>query len=254
MVDSAATPSRRTLEEVPGRVLSFLMAVGKSPPIRAALAQKGYTEEEHQLAWSLLAKLAKYSPAPQSAPFDTAVRNAVAELDAWDEPNFASIRAILARLHPEQAKFVFQDLAPKQGPEAVLAIATLLDRLDALDTSPDRKATRKADQAALATLTKRGYSKEERERLRALIKTTQTATMAEPPDETDRVNVLLELYGWINDWGTQAKNAIRRRDHLILLGLSKRKKGKRGGGGDEAPAPIAPTPTGDVGGSGSAPS
>lgn len=236
------SPSRRTLEEIPGRVLSFLMAVSKSPPIRAALAQRGYTEEEHQLGWSLLATLAKYSPTTQAPNFDVAVRDALAELEPWDDLNFPAILAILERLHPAQAKFVFENLEPKQGSESVLAITRLLDRLDALENDPARKATRKADQAALATLAKRGYPKEERERLRGLIKTTQTAAITAPPDETNRLDVLRELYGWHNDWSTQAKIAIRRRDHLILLGLAQRKKGKQRGKGDEpaAPEPAAP--------------
>lgn len=233
-------PSRQTLDEVPSRVLSFLMAVGESLPIRGALAAKGYTEEEHNLAWSLLQKLAGF--ATGSAPtLDLAVRDAVTTLDAWDEPNFACIQATLNRLHPDQATFVFDHLEPKQGPESVIAVATLLDRLDALESSPDRKGTRKADHTALATLAARGYTKEERARLRELVKTAQKVVVAEPISAEDRIKTLIELYGWLTDWSTTAKTIIKRRDHLIRLGLAKRKKATAGTKGARA-KPAAPEP------------
>jgi hypothetical protein len=105
--------------------------------------------------------------------------------------------------------------------------------------APDRKATRKADQAALATLAERGYTKEERARLRALLKTAQTVIVAEPASDDARTAIERELYGWIDDWGTSAKQVIKRRDHLILLGLAERKKTKKGRKGPGKAAPEA---------------
>lgn len=233
--------SRKTLEEAPARVLSFLMGVGKSPVIRAALATKGYTAEQHQHAWTLLSKLASYGSTQQAVLIDVAIRDAVVELDAWDEPNFAVIKAALERLHPEQAAFVFQNLTPSQGPQAIVGISLLLDRLDALEKSPERKGTRKADHTALSTLAQRGYTKEERARLRGLVKTAQSAAAPEETKEADeRQGILKELYAWISDWGTTAKVVLARRDHQIQVGVAKRKKGKAkkapGGEGEGSPA------------------
>jgi CheY-like chemotaxis protein len=232
-------PSRQTLDDVPSRVLTFLIAVGESLPIRAALATKGYTEDEHDLAWSLLKKLSIFPP---SAPtLDHGVREAITELDAWDEPNFACIAAALNRLHPEQSKFVFADLEAKQGPESVIGVATLLDRLRKLEQAPERKATRKADHAALATLAARGYTPEERERLHQLVETAQKVVVTKPISDDERTKALLDLYGWITDWATTAKTVIRRRDHLIKLGIAKRKKPvKKPALGTKAPTPAAP--------------
>lgn len=216
-------PTRQALDEVPNRVLTFLIAVGESLPIRAALASKGYQEQEHEYAFSILKKLTAFSL--QGSPaLDLTVRNAVTEIDAWDEPNFACIQATLARLHPDQERFLFHDLEPKQGPESVPGVARLLERLDALDRDPDRKATRKGDHAALATLAARGYTREYLARLRELVKTAQRVVVNQPLTEPDRARLLLELHAWLTDWSTSAKAVITRRDHLIHLGILKRKK------------------------------
>jgi len=214
------------LDEAPTRVLTFLLAIGESLPIRAALVTKGYKESEHEYAWSLLKKLTTFS-SPGTPVLDRAVRDAVTEIDAWDEPNFACIQAALARLHPDQERFVFLHLEPKQGPESVIGVATLLERLEALEASPDRKATRKADHAALATLAERGYTREYLARLRELVKTAQRVAIAQPISDDDRTETLLALYAWITDWSTSAKTVITRRDHLIRLGIAKRKKGSK---------------------------
>jgi hypothetical protein len=237
--------SRKTLDETPARVLAFLMGVGKSLPIRAALAQRGYSEKEHQVAWEVLQKVARYAPAGQSITVDIAVRDAVSTLDLWDEPNFACIHATLARKHPDQDRFVFKDLEPKQGAGAVLSVATMLDRLDALESGPDRQATREDDHAALATLAARGYTPEERQRLRGLVKVAQTMTpTATPINDEDRKKSLVELHAWLRDWSAMARMVIQRRDYLILLGLSKRKKTKAGEKNETIPAapavPAAP--------------
>ena len=230
--------SRKTLDETPARVLAFLMGVGKSLPIRAALAQRGYSEKEHQAAWDALQKVAQYAPPGQPITVDIAVRDAVSALDLWDEPNFACIHATLARKHPEQDRFVFKDLVPKQGAEAVLSVATMLDRLDALESGPEREATREADHAALATLALRGYPLEERHRLRGLVTVAKTVTLtAAPLNDEDRRKSLVELHAWLSDWSATARMMIQRRDYLMLLGLVKRKKTRTGGKNETIPAP-----------------
>ena len=230
----AEQPSRQVLDGIAARVLSFLIAVGKYFPIRAALSTKGYTEAQHELAWGQLKKLAVF-PAGSAPVLDKPVRDAVVEIDAWDEPNFAVIRAVLENHHPEVVDFLFGNLTPKQGNEAVVGVSTLLDRLDALESSPERKATRKADQAALATLAARGYTEEERARLRGLVTTAQTMIVPKPISDAERDATLLKLYAWHNEWSTIARLVLTRRDHQIAIGIAKRRKAKKG------EAPAAPT-------------
>ena len=227
-------PSRQVLDGIAARVLTFLIAVGKYFPIRAALATRGYTEADHELAWGYLKTLAVF-PAGSASTVDRTVRDAVVAIDAWDEPNFAIIRAVLENRHPEVVDFLFENLSPKQGPEAVVSVSTLLDRLDALENAPERKATRKADQAALATLASRGYPAGERARLRGLVAAAQTLVVEAPISDAEREATLQKLYAWFNEWSTIARMVLVRRDHQIAVGIAKRRKAKT----DEAPS--APT-------------
>jgi hypothetical protein len=227
------SPSRQVLEELPTRSLKFLSALSKSAIIHAALAARGYTEPDHQEGWELLLQVTGFRRPRAAAPESTSARDAAVEIDAWDEPNFRLIRAALDRRHPEQSLFVFEGLAASTGDGAVIGVATLLDRLDALEKSPERKATRKADHAALATLTKRGIGEAERARLRALVVTATTAAKtdddaSDAADEAPSNEALMKLHAWYGEWSEVARAVIKRRDHLIRLGLAKRKKTAKG--------------------------
>src|SRR5262249_42279069 len=147
----------------------------------------GYTEDEHAQGWSLLHAVTGYrAPAPPFAvETDPAVRGAIVELDAWDEPNFARVRAMLERRFPAQAAFVFQDLEAAQGVAAVLSVAPFLVRVDQLESGLDRKVSRKDDLAALALLEERGYGKKVREGLKKLVLTAQKGADAAPAAATD---------------------------------------------------------------------
>jgi hypothetical protein len=228
-------PSRQTLDGVPARVLTFLIGLGSSAPIRLALMARGYTQEDHDYAFSRLAKLGRIT-LPDQATAEAPVRKAVVEIDAWDDPHMAAIHAALERLHPDQDAFVFEHLSPSQGPAAVLGVETLLDRFEALESGKGRdEAKHKADLAAIATLEKRGYTKAERTRLRELVKSAKTVVQPVPLSEEESDQTLLELYGWLNDWATQAKTLLAKRSHLIRLGIAKPRKSKSDG---------APTGTG----------
>jgi hypothetical protein len=170
---------------------------------------------------------------------------AIAELDAWDEPNFRIARATLADEFPEQADHVFEGLEPSTGAGAIVSVKTMLDRLDDLENGKDRKATRKVDHAALAKLAERGITPEERARLRKLLKIALGApdtavTAAEPPamNDAEQTAAKRALWGWLNEWSEVAKVLIKRRDFLIQLGFAKRKKRAKG----------APTGEGEGGG------
>ncbi|MBI4954439.1 MAG: hypothetical protein HY908_20610 [Myxococcales bacterium] len=237
-----SVPSRQTLDEVPARVFKFIMGYAESLAARVALAQKGFDEAEHAYAWSRLQKLGQM-PRGQVL-LDKTVREAVLELDTWDNPNFESILRCLERGFPAQAAFLFENLEATEGAGAVLAVETLLDRLDVLESGVGRTDTHEADVAALALLAKRGYPKAELTRLRALVKATK-ATDAPPPvvSDEERVQILLELYKWLGDWGSQARSAKLGRATLIRLGLAKRRgKDETDVVTDPAVTPVTPGP------------
>src|SRR5207253_3766573 len=102
---------------------------------------------------------------------DVAVRDAIRDLDAWDEDGFRVVRATLERRHPNLVATVLDGIGPSTGPESIVGVATLLDRLDALAKGKDKDG-----HAALALLAKRGLDGDERKRLRALVETAQSAS------------------------------------------------------------------------------
>ncbi|MDI3283222.1 hypothetical protein [Polyangium sp. 15x6] len=236
-MSNAETLSRQTLEETPARVLAFLRGVGTSAVIRTALAGRGYSAEEHAQGWELLHRVSGYRDPKAASTDDTDAQKAIAALDAWDEPNFRVSRAALERLHPAQAAFVFDGLEAQVGAGAVLSVRTFLDRLDALESAPERTATRNADLAALATLAKRGITKDERKRVRKLVESAQAMGAPAEADADSTAEArradLVTLRAWFDDWSETARTAITRRDHLIRLGLAKRKKAAKRAEGDE---------------------
>jgi hypothetical protein len=228
-------PGQRTLDDVPERAYRFLIGLTKSLPARAALQSKGFTQEEHDYAWSRLQLLSLQPGAPAS--LDAAVRSALEELDGWDGPHFEAIENTLLRSHPEQAQFVFEGLTASEGAESVLGVETLLARLSALESGVGRDpATRDADRAALDLLAARGYPKAERERLRALVGVAKSVGATPAVDRSARDAAQLELYRWLSEWSAHARNTELGRAALISLGLAERRK--RGDNSEEPPPPA----------------
>jgi len=166
VAEATVTVGQETLEETPERVVKLLRGIGISLPIRAAMATRGYGKQEQAEGWKLLTAASGYSEGGLEPSIDIDVRDALREVDAWDEDGFRIVRASLQHRHPEQAAFVLNGIGPATGPAALVGVETLLDRLDTLE-----KSKNKADHAALATLSARGIDEAQRKRLRALVKT-----------------------------------------------------------------------------------
>ena len=226
------------LEETPGRALTFLRGIANNGVIHAQLAEAGFTTDDYQQGWSLLHAASGYNEKPIAAPEKSAAFRAMTVLDAWDEDGFRRVRAALERLHPDQCAFVFSGgLAASTGAGAVLGVRTLLARFVELESGEERKATRKADHAAMKTLEGRGFTKTERARLQALVDTAQTleepAALPDASTPAARKDALVKLYGWYKDWSETARSVIKKRSHLITLGLAKRRTKK-----EEGPKPA----------------
>jgi hypothetical protein len=231
------TPSDTVLDETPGRALKLLGATSTNRAIRAAFARRGYTQLVHEQGWQLTLRASGYrrmTPVVFDSPEAT---SAIATIDSWDEPTFRVARAALAGEFPDQGQLVFQDLQAQTGVAAVVSVTTFLDRLDVLENDKDRKATRKIDHAALAKLALRGITPAERARMRELL-TVALGPSAEVPDEDPSAvdpaaesaelrAAKVELYRWYVEWREVAKADIKRRDHLIQLGVAQRKAPKK---------------------------
>jgi hypothetical protein len=224
----SSKPSRQVLEATPAKALTFLRALGTLVDVRALLASAGYTDADQLEGWTGLHAASGFNPTkPAGVNVDKTARDAIVQLDAWDEGGFRRSRAALGRLHPEQCEFVFENLEPAQGPEAILGVAEFLKRLDLLEAGRSDK-TREADAAAINTLAVRGIDKKERTRLADLVKAAQAGCGNVTAGDAAKANEeeLLALHAWYSDWADTARAVVRKRSHLISLGLAHRRSRK----------------------------
>jgi hypothetical protein len=230
---------RSTAENALQRAVQFLRTVGTDPVIRKELGKVGFTPDDLKQGWALIYKACSLPQAmPRFTPDAGPVADTNDKLVAWQSTMFLRANAALRRLHPEQDSFLFADAVADKSTTPVIAVSLFLERLDALENSPERKSLRKADHAALATLEKRGLTKEQRKLAKSLVHVIETTAAPEattaPPPVDDRMAALMEVYAWVQDWSDSARAVITRRDHLIRLGLGKRRA--------RVTAPINPTP------------
>lgn len=231
--------TRETLEATIGRMLVMVRAIGTVAEIRAIMATVGYDAAVHQEGWDFIHAASGYRQGKALRADTTEIREAIAALDAQDEGLFRIVRATLRRHHPEQAEFVLEGIGPSVGPAAVVGVKKLLTRLDALESGPERAGTRKADEAALATLAKRGIHQERRRALAALV--AKAESVSDPVDDggaaatadKDYEQKLVAARAWYEEWSDIARSVITRRDHLIRMGLASRRRRKAEDTGDE---------------------
>jgi hypothetical protein len=249
-VEETVTVGDVTLEQTPMRLMMLLRGVGTIKEVRDVLRPLGYTSEEHARGWTLLHRCSGFSS--EAAADEASVGRAIAAIDAWDEPTFTIAEAALRHRHPAQCAFVFRDLKASRGVAAVLGVNTFLARLDALESSPERAATREADHAALATLAARGVTPAERTRMAALVREAEVLHDDGSPDASElsaaeQQTSLREARAFYEEWSTIARTVVSRRDLLIRLGLAQRKAPARddkpaapkdGAAKDDAPKPA----------------
>lgn len=231
--------SDEVLEETPARASKLLNAIGAVPEIRTLMAQGGMTDAEIAEGGKLLLACWGHLPTPEREQDTEAAkkqRAATAELDQWDEPNFARYGATLRRHYPSAGEYVFHELSASTGSEAVAGVATLLKRVKALEegSDPARKDSKKKDKEAVELLGDRGLSPKERARLSSLVEVAlgPTSTLAPEPEhdkkrKADRRNALVALKDWYEEWATTARSLIKKRAYLIRMGLANRKKPKK---------------------------
>ncbi len=210
--------SRETLLQTPHRAFALLIGISKEHTVRDLLATRGLDDAEANRGVALIQRLL-FGRRP-SHESDADVNAAIAELDQWDEFGYGLINASFRR-HPEAHAAVLEGITPVAGIGAVLNVAAILERLDALeDTEDGRKA--------LATLTKRGLDKAERKRLAALVSVARSKDRMKADEgrmkaEAEYEEALLDLRDWYVEWAEIARLVVKRRDHLISLGLAERR-------------------------------
>ncbi len=228
-VPLAATFHPKKLDRTPERVLRFLRSLNQWPALMQQLVLAGYSEEEHEYAWELLHQISAYrKPSHALAEHQ---KQAVAQLDAWDEPNFRRASAALKFRYPDQHAFLFQDLKAEQGDRAILSVRTFLDRVEILEkgTDPKRQHTAPDDQAAVALLHQRKIlSKEILALLREWLKAAQSLPDIDPIIQAEQhkaaqQQILTRLAIWYEEWSETARTLQLRRSYQISLGIAKRR-------------------------------
>lgn len=210
--------SRATLEATVGKASQFLFAVGRGPTILNALRKVGYTQKLHQEGWALV-NAASRKDIDESAT-DRRVDDALQLLDDWDESGIAITRAALTQF-PEIRDRVLQGLQPIAGPGAALNVEAILSRLE------DEKDSARG-KAALKRLAESGIdaaAREELGRLVAIAKGSKSFESAIATEEEDD-RALLALRDWYYEWSEIARQVVKRREHLIRLGLAERRAGE----------------------------
>jgi hypothetical protein len=232
-LEAEPKPSRPTLDRAPGRALTFLIGVGRSPQVRGRLATRGYTEAEHARGWKLLRAVDPTAAGDVAANdgSDPAVRDAVARLDVWDNQNFPLVDLALRRREPEVHAFLFAGgLAPADGIESVRVVTLFLDRVDTVravaENHRDLEVPFDAAKArgALALLESRGVGAAEQEAVRAWLDLAQRgAAPAAPAEEAPDDEALVALHEWVTEWALVARRVLTRKADLITLGLAEKK-------------------------------
>ena len=220
--------SEQTLEGTAKRATRLLRGIGTRVEIRNTMESVGYDGEEQRRGWQLVGRVRGTRKVRLVNDHDEKVQAAIVEIDAVDEQIFRRSHAAMGRLHPAQDAYVFADLSASRDPDSLVGMATFLDRLDELESSPEREATRSEDQAAIATLARRGIDAEYGQQLREIIAIGQSAEFPvelepEAAVEGERMEALRELRAWYEDWAETARSVVSRRDHLILMGLAHRR-------------------------------
>ncbi len=246
MADEEDDYTDETLDATPTRVTQFLYGLGAEPGIRTAMFELGNMTTEDITEGRDLLILCFAAPVPASAdplsPDAKKSRASAAFLDQWDEGGLARYGAALKRKHLPQWSYVFDGGALKAstGADAIAGVQTFLARVTALETGSDpaRAGSKVEDAAAVALLTKRGLTPEVRASLSehvniALGPTAPVPTVVTPEERHDR---LVALRAWFDEWSAVARAVIKKRAHLIRLGLasrrpSEKKEDPKGGGG-----------------------
>lgn len=225
-MSARTVPSMSTLERTYDRMPRFLRAIAFYPVIAGALARRGLTREIVQDGWNRFFRATGIDRLPPVVGGSGPAADATHELDAWDEDGFRLVGAAFKHEFPPQYEYVMNGLTATTGTDAVIGVRRLLGRLDDLEHAPERANTREQDHAALAKLAQRGIDAAERARLWALVHTAQDAAPAPSEDiaarSQERLDALIELHAWFEEWAEVARVVIKKRGHLIALGLVNR--------------------------------
>jgi hypothetical protein len=212
---------RMTLGQKANRVLQFLLGL-RVHSIATALAAHGFGEADLSRGWELLRGL---SVGRLGVPSGTATDpTLVTNLDAWENKWFPIASATLASNHAAAHEAVFRNLAQTSGPEVIVTVGILLDRIDALPKAKDQGGLGTDGAAARALLTKRGLTADVMDEARAILAQAAAVETA----EEERVEAASDpqsedaMWRWYLEWSQIARAVLTDRRELRALGFLRR--------------------------------
>lgn len=254
---STVTVSRETLDATPGRLLSLLNGIGTRPAIRGILGGVGYSDAEHLRGWGLLHAATGFSVTSSGNEVNRKALDASATLDNNDERVDTLISASLKHRAPAARAYLLEGIKPGTNADSILYFTALLPRLAAVHALKVDAKKVPARQLATAAeiLAQRGLGPKRCAELEVLLADAQAVESTPAPSTAglDREGLDAKLRAaraFYEEWSELARQEIKRRDHLILMGLATRRSrapraepaGAADGEGDEDTTPDAPAP------------
>lgn len=211
-----------TTNEQLNDVLRFLVGA-RHPQIRMLLALRG-TDETLEEGWELFTvasgrRLAYTHPfGAMLAEDDT--KRLIQAIDDDENAWFPVVDATLTRHFPHVRDELFKNISQTQGPQVVVSVGTLLERIRELEAQPTAETTQ-----VLALLDSRGFTQRLREQMYARVEQVRRASEVtlpeiDPNSAAERDAALAKAWDWYREWRQIARTVVRRRDMLMRLGLS----------------------------------
>ena len=202
-----------TIGQKHGRFIQFLRGL-HHPRVATLLTRHGLRQEDYDQAFLLLrGAVGRKLNIPRYVAPDPSVFE---RLDTWENRWFPIIKASLRHQFPEVHDTVFLNLAQTDGPDVMVSVDTLVRRLRELQAEDSETA-----RAAMELLERRGVTEEvlaEAERELGQI-VTKPELIDEPASPEDRAAAEAAMWDWYLEWSTIARQVIRDRNLLRMLGF-----------------------------------
>ena len=213
------------------RILVFLIGA-RNPRVFAVLGRRGFDQDNLEEGWTLFTVAAgarlKYIGKGRDRLAPDVARRHLAALDEWENSWFPVVSATLTRHFPALHESLFHNLSQTYGPEVLVSVGTLLDRLKKMRAGAD-------GQRADELLASRGLTEQVRAEAATIIdrlRRSEDAPLPEidPVSKEEQENAGADAWAWYREWSQIARTVIKRGDVLIRLGL--RQPTRRAGSGE----------------------
>ena len=203
------------------RVLALLLGM-RLPRVATALAPYGFSKKDMDEGGRLLVGLTRMRMGHVDAEVDTGL---VTRLDEWENKWFPIVSGTLARHFPAQHARVFLNLSQTTGPDVVITVSTMVERLDKLPLPASEGGAGAEGKAALAILAKRGLTAavlgEARSMIGEVFSIAPGTVVDEAAEDAKDAAALKAMWDWYLEWSPIVRQAVTDRRLLRHMGFLK---------------------------------